>query len=275
MEEERKKKPSPVKERALEHELTVFEPESIKDPAFFETLKETAPDIIVTAAYGQLLPSSVLEFPRYGCLNVHASLLPKYRGAAPIQWAVLNGEEKTGITIILMKKKLDAGDILLAGETNILEDEDAEQLSERLSELAGTILIRAVEGHVRGDIQPQAQDERLHTYAPRLKKTDGLISWDRTAVEIERQVRGLKPWPGAFTEWNGKGMKIHRAKAFDLNLSGVPGQVVKGSQQGLWVQTGGGILQISEIQLENKAKIDAAAFLQGHAGIIGETLGAS
>ena len=269
----KKKRPSPVKQRALECDLTVHEPESIKDEAFFETLKMTAPDVIVTAAYGQLLPPEILDVPKYGCLNVHASLLPKYRGAAPIQWAVLNGEEKTGITIILMIKKLDAGDILAAAETNIREDEDAEQLSERLSGLAGPVLIRAVEGWVNGTIQPQAQDDRLHTYAPLLKKTDGRIDWSRTAGEIEKLVRGMKPWPGAFTAWNGKGMKIHRAKALDLNLSDVPGKVVKGSKQGLWIQTGGGILQVAEIQMENKARVAVDAFLQGHGRIIGETLG--
>lgn len=269
----RRRQPSPVKKRALEVGLKVMDPTSVEDPSFIRTLRELAPDVIVVAAFGQIIPKEILGHPKFGCLNVHASLLPKYRGAAPIARAILSGESTTGVTVIRMEEQLDAGDILLARHLQIGEFETAHQLSERLSRLGAQVLMETLRGLERGTIQPVPQKEEEATYAPRLKKSDGQIHWPRAAEEIARQVRAMTPWPGAFTYWRGRSLKIHIAKALQVDESGVPGQVARADRGCLWVQTGEGCLEIQELQPESRPRMSATAFVHGHADIVGDILG--
>lgn len=264
---------SPVKQRAQRAGVPVLQPDSPRDEAFLEALRDLSPDLIVVVAFGKILPKAVLDLPSMGCLNAHASLLPKYRGAAPIQWAIVNSESTTGVTVIKMVERMDAGDILLAKETEIGPEEDALVLGERLSHLCAEALWEAVRGIEEGTLHPIPQREEEATYAPRLRREDGEIDWREAADDIARKVRGFVPWPTAHTRWRGRLLKLHKARALPGAQWGRPGEVVKADRGGLWVQTGEGYLDILELQPESRPKMDARSFLHGQGEVLGRVMG--
>ena len=252
-----------VKETALAHDLPVYQPRRARDPEFIEEMKTLNPDVMVVVAFGQILPKAILDIPKYGCINVHASLLPKYRGAAPIQWAVIRGEKVSGVTTMQMDVGLDTGDMLLKKEVLLDEEETGGSLHDKLSTLGGNLLIETLEKIEAGDIHPEKQDDsQAGEYARMLDKNLGRIDFSMPAVEIERLIRGLNPWPSAFTSYNGKTMKLWKAKADNCG-QGVPGQVIHVDKNSFTVQTGQGTLQILELQMEGKKRMDAGAFLRG------------
>ncbi|WP_291236470.1 methionyl-tRNA formyltransferase [Frisingicoccus sp.] len=253
----------PVKETALAHDLPVYQPRRARDPEFIEEMKALNPDVMVVVAFGQILPKAILDIPKYGCINVHASLLPKYRGAAPIQWAVIRGEKVSGVTTMQMDVGLDTGDMLLKKEVLLDEEETGGSLHDKLSTLGGDLLIETLKKIEAGDIHPEKQDDsQAGEYARMLDKNLGRIDFSMPAVEIERLIRGLNPWPSAFTSYNGKTMKLWKAKADNCG-QGVPGQVIHVDKNSFTVQTGQGTLQILELQMEGKKRMDAGAFLRG------------
>ena len=254
---------TPVKEKALEHGLTVYQPLKARDPEFIEEMKKLNPDVMVVIAFGQILPKAILDIPKYGCVNVHASLLPKYRGAAPIQWAVIRGEAVSGVTTMQMDVGLDTGDMLLKEEVVLDPDETGGSLHDKLSALGGDLLIRTLDGLVEGSIQPEKQDDsQAGEYARMLDKALGKIDFNMPAVEIERLIRGLNPWPSAYTTYNGKTMKLWKAEVVDCG-KGTPGEVIDVDKKGFTVMTGEGGLKILEVQLAGKKRMDAGAFLRG------------
>ena len=253
----------PDKETALAHDLPVYQPRRARDPEFIEEMKTLNPDVMVVVAFGQILPKAILDIPKYGCINVHASLLPKYRGAAPIQWAVIRGEKVSGVTTMQMDVGLDTGDMLLKKEVLLDEEETGGSLHDKLSTLGGDLLIETLKKIEAGDIHPEKQDDsQAGEYARMLDKNLGRIDFSMPAVEIERLIRGLNPWPSAFTSYNGKTMKLWKAKADNCG-QGVPGQVIHVDKNSFTVQTGQGTLQILELQMEGKKRMDAGAFLRG------------
>ena len=253
----------PVKETALAHNLPVYQPRRARDPEIIEEMKTLNPDVMVVVAFGQILPKAILDIPKYGCINVHASLLPKYRGAAPIQWAVIRGEKVSGVTTMQMDVGLDTGDMLLKKEVLLDEEETGGSLHDKLSTLGGNLLIETLEKIEAGDIHPEKQDDsQAGEYARMLDKNLGRIDFSMPAAEIERLIRGLNPWPSAFTSYNGKTMKLWKAKADNCG-QGVPGQVIHVDKNSFTVQTGQGTLQILELQMEGKKRMDAGAFLRG------------
>jgi len=252
----------PVKRAALGAGLTVFQPEKLRTPETIETLASWAPDLIVVAAYGKILPKIVLDLPRLGCINVHASLLPKYRGAAPIQWAILRGEERTGITIMCMNERMDAGDILLQQEVDISAQETSGELQARLAGMGAFALMETIARLHAGTLMPQPQREDSMTLAPMIKKEDGRIDWTRPAVYIARLVRAFNPWPSAFTGLGGKQLKIHRAHA-EVSHSAAPAGVVLRADKVISVATGEGALVLDEVQLEGRKRLSAAEFARG------------
>ncbi len=253
----------PVKETALAHDLPVYQPRRARDPEFIEEMKTLNPDVMVVVAFGQILPKAILDIPKYGCINVHASLLPKYRGAAPIQWAVIRGEKVSGVTTMQMDVGLDTGDMLLKKEVLLDEEETGGSLHDKLSTLGGDLLIETLKKIEAGDIHPEKQDDsQAGEYARMLDKNLGRIDFSMPAAEIERLIRGLNPWPSAFTSYNGKTMKLWKAKADNCG-QGVPGQVIHVDKNSFTVQTGQGTLQILELQMEGKKRMDAGAFLRG------------
>jgi methionyl-tRNA formyltransferase len=261
--------PPPAKELVLDLGLPVLQPERVKDPHFIAQLEALKPDVIVVAAFGQILPPAVLDLPRMGCVNVHPSLLPKYRGAAPINWAIINGEPRTGVTTYLMDEGMDTGAILLAREVEIGADETAQELGEQLAALGGELAKETLQGLKEKGLQPTPQDEKGATYAPLLKKEDGLIHWE-AADRIKNQIRGMLPWPVAFTWWKGKRMKLFRGRAGDG--TGAPGEIIS-VKGGIEVACGTGSLFIEELQLEGGRKMGWEEFTRGHQLTTGETLG--
>lgn len=252
--------PPEVKVAALELGLPVYQPTTLKDDEVFETLKSLNPDLIVVVAYGKLLPERVLELPRYGCINVHASLLPKYRGASPIQWAMVCGESETGVSTMLLDEGMDTGDILLTAKTPISDTETVEQLWDRLKEMGGKLLIETVKGLEAGSITPIAQAEDEATYAPIIKKTDGLIDWSKSAFEINCKIRGLHAWPVAYTKVDGKMLKIFSAEIVDKQAES--GKVLEKEKE-LVIACGKDALKITELQLEGSKRMKTEDFLRG------------
>lgn len=253
---------TPVKEKALELSIPVYQPVKARDPEFIKILRDLNPDVIVVVAFGQLLPKEILELPKYGCINVHASLLPKYRGAAPIQWAVIDGEMESGVTTMQMAEGLDTGDILEMEKISLDEKETGGSLFEKLSLLGGKMILSTLKKLEDGTAVRTPQGETTTGYAKMLKKSMGEIDWSMDAVKIERLIRGLNPWPSAYTFLDGKTLKIWSADVTDPEKTGIPGKVhvEKGK---LFVETGKGILSVTELQLEGKKRMDTAAFLRG------------
>jgi methionyl-tRNA formyltransferase len=252
-----------VKGCALGHGLMVYQPERINKEEGIAALEALAPEVIVVAAYGQILSPRILGIPSRGCINVHASLLPKYRGAAPINWAIIRGEQATGVTTMLMDEGLDTGDVLLQQELEILSDEDAGQLHDRLAVAGATLLIATLERLGRGELAPEPQDQAHATYAPLLKKEDGLIAWERAAMEIHNQVRGLYPWPGAFTYLEERLLKVFRTQVIAHDSDREPGTVLEASDAGLLVKTGRDSLLVREVQQQDRKRMPAAQFVRG------------
>ena len=256
--------PTPVKEYALTKNIPVYQPEKLRDGTALELVKSLAPELTVVAAYGRILPEDILEAPKHGSINVHSSLLPKYRGAAPINWAILNGEETTGVTIMYMAKELDAGDIILQRETPIGPEEDAQALTARLAELGAEALIEAVAAIGKGTASRTSQDETRQTYAPILTREMSPIDWARTAGQINCQVRGLIPWPCASCELAGQRFKVYAAVPGE-GTDRAPGAVLSADRRGIRVSCGGGeSIYLTEIQAEGGRRIAAGAYLLGH-----------
>ena len=262
---------SPVKECALAHDIPVFQPRRIREPENIETLRSYAPDMIVVAAFGQILPKEIIDMPPYGCINVHASLLPKYRGAAPIQWAVIDGEEKTGVTIMKMGVGLDDGDIIAQEEVTLAADETGGSLFDRLAVCGARLCAETMPRIFDKTAVYTPQDEAKATHVHMIKKEMGAIDWTRSAAELERLIRGLNPWPSAYTSYKGKTLKLWRAEVLPENSGMAPGTVCASDKKALHVQTGEGILLIRELQLEGKKRMEADAFLRGFAIEEGET----
>ena len=258
-----KLQPSPVKEKALEADVPVLQPEKVKDPAFLPELEKLVPDVIVVVAFGQILPESVLNLPKYGCMNVHASLLPKLRGAAPIQWSVIDGDKESGVTIMQMDKGLDTGDILLVEKYTLDPKETGGSLFDKLSGLGGPLLLQALEQAEQGTVP---QEHEKHTYAKMLSKALGEIDFTKDAIVIERLIRGLNPWPSAYTHLDGKMLKLWDAdvKAQEQTPVAKPGQIVEVGKDYFTVQTGRDLLVIRSLQLEGKKRMDTEAFLRGY-----------
>jgi methionyl-tRNA formyltransferase len=267
----RKVIPSSVKELALQYGLTLLQPEKVGEEAFQEKMKSLQPELFVVVAYGQILPKSLLKIPKYGAVNVHASLLPKYRGAAPIPWAILKGEKLTGVTTMIMDEGMDTGDILLQTEIPIGEEETGEALHDRLALLGAQLLLETVKGMKAGNVHPIPQDHSKATYAPSLKKEDGRMDWSKEAKEIDRQVRALNPWPGAFTEWNGQLLKIYRGDVREGMSKGRAGMISWVGSDFIEVTTGKDSFLIKEVQLEGKRRVNVRDFLAGHPIAIGIT----
>ncbi len=253
--------PTPVKKCAEGFGLEVFQPETLKNKAILPYLEEKQPEIIVVVAYGKLLPEYVLDFPKYGCVNMHASLLPKYRGAAPIQWSILNGEAETGITSMYMDKGLDAGDMILKAQVPITKEDTAETLHDKLAAEAASLAVETLSQMEKGTAPREKQDDALSTYAPFLTKELGNIEWNKTSREILDKIRGLFPWPGAYSYKDGERIKIIAAK--EAEGKGKPGEVIC-SRGCLIVATGDGAVEILELQLAGKKKMAAAALLAGN-----------
>lgn len=251
---------SPVKELVMSSGIKILQPANIKDTAFLNELSAIKPDIIVVVAYGKILPQQILKLPPLGCINVHASLLPKYRGAAPVQWAIINGEELTGVTTMLMDEGLDTGNILLQEKIEITDEDSAETLSKRLSEMGALLLRKTIKGLKDGSVRPVPQ-EGIPSYALLLKKQDGKIDWSKSAREIFNLVRGLYPWPCSYCYLNKERIKIIRAKAIDG--SGFPGRVERAKKGEFVIGTGKGLISIIELQPEGKRTMSAVSFLQG------------
>ncbi len=266
---------SPVKALAVERGIPVFQPERLRNPENVRVLEEAAPDMIVVAAFGQLLPKSVLDMPKYGCINVHASLLPAYRGAAPIQWAILNGESETGVTIMYMNEGLDTGDILLRKSVEIAADETGGSLHDKLAILGGEALMEAIPKIIDGTLLPIPQGETTTEYAKQLDKKMGNLDFTWPAAKLERYVRGLNPWPSAYTSYQGLNLKIWWAQAVEAQVQGQyePGQVVCVTKDYFDVQTGDGVLRILELQPEGKRRMTTDAFLCGKEVTVGTSLG--
>jgi methionyl-tRNA formyltransferase len=257
---------SPVKEVALASGLTVLQPESVRAEAFLEQVRGLSPELIVVVAFGQILPPGLLELPRFGCINVHASLLPKYRGAAPIQWALLNDERETGVTIMKMDAGLDTGDILAQEATPIYPEDNAQTLHERLAQLGAGLLVKTIPAYVAGGIQPRPQPAEGVTYAPKIKRADGRIDWRLPARAIWNRVRALLPWPCAFTFLPGPPrpqlLKIWEA-ASDSGR-GAPGEILSADRAGIVVACGEGALRVTVLQREGGRRMSAQEFLAGH-----------
>ncbi len=257
---------TPVKEVAVSAEIPVLQPKRVREPEVVEEIRQFHPDVIVVVAFGQLIPKAILDMPQYGCVNVHASLLPKYRGAAPIQWAVIDGEEKSGVTTMQMDEGLDTGDMLLTEEVVLDPQETGGSLFDKLSEVGAGLLLKTLDELEAGNVHPQKQpSESTTAYAAMLTKKMGEIDWTQSAVQIERLVRGLNPWPSAYTHFGQKTLKIWGAAVHpSMVQTKEPGTVILMDKKHFGVQTGDGMLEILELQLEGKKRMDADAFLRGY-----------
>ena len=260
----RKLTPPPVKELALASNLQVLQPTKIKTAEFLEEMRGMEADLFVVTAYGRILPGPLLNLPRLGTINVHGSLLPKYRGAAPIQWAILNGESETGITIMQMDEGMDTGDILLPRAMAIRPDDTAGSLASRMAILGGEALIEALELLKKGKLPPRKQDHSKATAAPPLSKEMGCIDWQKPATELNCLIRGLDPWPTAYTSLAGTLVRLFKPRVLEGESLAPPGTIIKAAKDGLFVATGKGTLQLLEIQREGGKRLPVADFLRGH-----------
>ena len=256
---------TPVKEKAMELGIPVYQPVKVREPEFVEKLRQMEPDAIVVVAFGQILPKSILEIPRYGCVNIHASLLPKYRGAAPIQWAVIDGERESGVTTMFMNEGLDTGDMLEKEAVTLDPKETGGSLHDKLSAIGGRPILSILKGLEDGTLKGTPQTDEGTCYAKMLKKSLGDIDWTMDAAAIERLIRGLNPWPSAYTCLHGKTLKIWDGDVLEREYGVEPGTVAEVAKDRLVVQTGQGSLAIRSLQLEGKKRMDAGDFLRGYA----------
>ena len=266
---------TPVKECALKYDIPVFQPIKIREEENVAKLEELDIDFMVVVAFGQILPKSILDMPKYGCINVHSSLLPTYRGAAPIQWTIINGESKTGITTMFMDEGIDTGDILLQEETPIYDDETGGSLHDRLADMGAKLLIKTLDGLKAGTIKRIKQDDSKSNYVGMLNKNMGKMDFTKSALELERLVRGLNPWPSAYTSLNGKMFKIWEAKAIEdadkyQDVQG--GTIVEINKSSIIVKTSKGLLELFEVQLEGKKRMLVEDFLRGYQVKVGDIL---
>jgi len=245
----RKLQPSPVKQVALDHEIPVFQPETLKTPEAQKQLADLNPDVMIVAAYGLILPKAVLDIPTHGCLNIHASLLPRWRGAAPIQRAIAAGDDETGITIMQMDEGLDTGAMLLKSLTAIDDSDTGGSLHDRLAELGGNAIIKALELLQKSELTGEPQNDELACYASKLSKTEGHIDWATDATVIERLVRAFNPWPGTYTDLGDQRIRIHEARALVTTSDGLPGTVIQRDREGIDIACGNGTLRITRLQL--------------------------
>lgn len=271
----RKLMPSPVKQVAIENEIVVEQPESLKkDPTAVETLKSYAPDVMIVAAYGLLLPQSVLDIPTYGCLNIHASLLPRWRGAAPIQRAILAGDKETGVTIMQMDAGLDTGDMLLKKSLPITDNMNAGELHDQLAEIGSEAILQTLVDLAAQNLQPQAQDPGLVTYAKKLDKQEAWIDWSQSATQIDRKVRAFNPWPVAQTRIDGNVMRLRKATVIDCSADAEDGIIVDVSNSGIDVACGEGVLRLLDGQLPGGKPLAIKDLLNGRANLfsVGKSL---
>lgn len=263
----------PVKQTAEKLGIPVYQPKRVREPEALALLRSYEPELIVVAAFGQILPKELLDMPQYGCINVHASLLPKYRGAAPIQWAILNGDAVTGVTIMRMDVGLDTGDMIAKAEVAITPQDTGGSLFDRLAETGAKLCVETIPSIVDGTAVYTPQDEQAATKVGQISKKDGLIDFTRSAAAIECQIRGLNPWPSAYTSLAGKTLKIWSAQVSDRQTEAQPGTVVLVEKDRFGVQTGEGVLICTEVQLEGKKRMSAADFLRGNALTAGSRFG--
>lgn len=269
----KKVQPPPVKVEAQKLGLQVFQPARIKDKETIDLVRNIQPEVIVVVAYGQILPEDILRIPPLGCINVHASLLPKYRGAAPVNWAIINGEKYTGVTTMYMDKGLDTGDMILYERIEIGEEETAGQLHDRLAELGARVLVRTLKAIEEGNAPRVPQDHSKATYAPQLDRRTGRIDWNQEASRIYNLIRGTDPWPGSYTFYGGRVMKVWKGRVLDTASSGVPGTIVNVSRKGIVVQTGKGKLLIEEIQMPSSRRMTVDEYIRGNTLETGKVLG--
>jgi methionyl-tRNA formyltransferase len=256
---------SAVKELAIKYNIDVYQPQKLKNNVeMIEKIKEIEPDFIVVVAFAQILPKEVLDIPKYGCINVHASLLPKYRGAGPINWCVINGEKQTGITTMLMNEGLDTGDMLLKCTVDIDDDISADELHDKLMEKGGDLLVKTLEGIVSGSITPEKQDDKLSNYAPILDKKIANINWNESAVNIKNLVRGLNSWPVAYTIYKDIVIKVYKVEIMCEQCKQVPGTIVNVDKSGIMVSTNDNYILIKEIQIPGKKKLKVEEYINGH-----------
>jgi methionyl-tRNA formyltransferase len=260
----RKLAPSPVKETAMSLGYSVVQPVSVRTAEFMNCIEKHTPDFIVVVAFGHIIPKNILTIPKIATINVHASLLPKYRGPAPIQWAIINEEKETGVTTMLMDEGMDTGDILLSSKLKIAFDDTSGTLHDRLADLGADLLIQTLNAYDTGDIHPTPQDHAQATYAPMLKKNDGRINWELPAESLEAFIRGMTPWPGAFTFHEKRRLKFFKAKTIVMDSEASPGTVIKSFPDELWISTGKGVLSIMEIQGESGKRLLIKDFLKGY-----------
>ncbi|WP_447970254.1 methionyl-tRNA formyltransferase [Nitrospira sp. M1] len=261
--------PSPVKQLAMTHNVPILQPEKMKHPEFLSALQAWQPDVMVVAAFGRILPKVILDLPPRGCLNVHSSLLPKYRGAGPIQWALINGETETGITTMLMDEGMDTGPILLQETVPIESDDTATELSDRLAQVGGQLLLKTLRVWESNDITPTVQDGTKATMAPMLRKEDGAIAWTQPATTIHNRIRGLSPWPGGYTFCRQDRLSIWKTVPYDddpevTTSSEQPGTIVSVGKHEILVKAGRGVLGITELQMANRKRMNVSQFLAGY-----------
>ena len=256
--------PPPVKECAVENGIAVFQPETLKNESILEELKSLAPDIIIVVAYGKILPEYILNYPKFGCVNVHASLLPKYRGAGPIQWSVINGEKVTGVTTMYMEKGLDTGDMIMKSETEIGDDETYGELHDRLSLLGAELLSKTMCEIAKCTAKREKQDDTLSCYAPMISKETGHIDWSKSGAEILNLIRGTNPWPMSYSLYEGVPMKIIKG-ILEKDVKGTEGEIIRSDKSGILVACGDGCgILIKEIQMQGSKRMDVASYLNGH-----------
>lgn len=263
---------TPVKECALKYNIPVYQPRRVREAECIEELRKYEADIMVVVAFGQILPKEILEMTPYGCVNVHASLLPKYRGAAPIQWSIIDGEEVTGVTTMQMDEGLDTGDMLLKTEIPMDAKETGGSLHDKLADAGAKLCVETLKALEEKTVTPVPQGETTTSYAKMLDKQLGNIDWNQSGIAIERLIRGLTPWPSAYTRWNGKVMKIWDAQVMEGSSDKEPGTIVKVEKDAFFVQTGEGLLKVCELQIPGKKRMDAGAFLRGYQVKAGEVL---
>ena len=254
----------PVKELALKYDIPVYQPLKAREESFVDTLKEMNPELIVVVAFGQILPKSILDIPKYGCVNVHASLLPRYRGAAPLNWVIINGEEKTGVTTMYMDEGLDTGDMILKSEIPLDDEITAGELHEKMMIDGAKVLKETIDLIEKGEAPREKQSNEDTCYSPIMNKSLGNIDWKKSAIDIHNLVRGINPWPSAYTTYEGQTMKIWKTKVIDKNSDKDPGTIISVDKEGINVSTSEGILQIKEIQMAGKKRMEVPEYIKGN-----------